>query len=462
VPGSSLVALADTVQYEQTILLLSGLAQTRIAMRERPSHLLAQPGSHRQRIQAVLAWLRDRLLPRGANALMIAAYTIILGALIMLIVAPPPLPAWRFYGTILVLASLLALNMALPDLEASFGSSRSDAMHLGLSAALVLLANWLGQPTAFSLLPFLLFMLASQAVVMLRFRHALLYSLLIVLGWLAIVWSWEPRLQFVANAGISLIPGMVFAMIFSIVVVRLTEQTYRAETLLRELQSANAELAAAREREKDLAVSEERVRLARDIHDGLGHHLTVLNVQLQAAAKLIERDPPRAAATIATCREVAQLALDEVRQSVAAMRRTPLDGRSLDEALRSLVADFDRHSPLAAGFEQQGAPVALAPAAAMTVYRAVQEGLTNAQKHGAAAHVVVNLAWTPAALRVVVADDGSSASTAGSGGFGLAGLRERAEQLGGSLHAAARSDGGFSLELELPLERNRDDPGAAR
>jgi signal transduction histidine kinase len=144
-------------------------------------------------------------------------------------------------------------------------------------------------------------------------------------------------------------------MSFALVMVRSGEQTVHANRLLNELQIAHAELAAAREREKDLAVAEERVRLARDIHDGLGHHLTVLNVQLQAAAKLIDREPGRAAAAIATCREEAQAALDEVRRSVAAMRRSPLDGRTLDEALPALVRDFDRHSPLAARFEQHGA-----------------------------------------------------------------------------------------------------------
>jgi signal transduction histidine kinase len=108
--------------------------------------------------------------------------------------------------------------------------------------------------------------------------------------------------------------GLLFTATFSVVVMRYAEQKAHAEALLRELQVANAELAAAREREKELAVAGERLRLARDIHDGLGHHLTALNVQLQAAAKLVGRDPDRAASAIAICREEAQAALDEVRR----------------------------------------------------------------------------------------------------------------------------------------------------
>lgn len=430
-------------------------------MRERQSHLVPESGSYRRAYPA-LKWLRERLLPRGANALMIAAYAMILVALIMFIVVPPSLPPWRFYSTIITLSILLALNLVLDDLQRSLGVFNADRLYLASSAALVLLANWLGQPTSFSLLPFLLFMLASQAIVTLRFRYALLYSLLVVLGWMAILWMDRPSLLHVLGAAASLVPGLIFAMIFSIVVVRFAEQNARTEALLHELQNAHAELAAAREREKDLAVAEERVRLAREIHDGLGHHLTVLNVQLQAAAKLIERDPERAATTIATSREVAQSALDEVRQSVAAMRRTPLDGRSLDEALRSLVQEFDRHSPLSASFEQHGMAIPLLPAASMTIYRAAQEGLTNAQKHAAAEHVAVRLQWTASLVRVVVQDNGAQPSSSAGGGFGLAGLRERAEHLGGTLSAGSQTGRGFTLELSLPLERNRDDSGAAR
>jgi signal transduction histidine kinase len=386
----------------------------------------------------------------------------ILAALIMFIIAPPVLPLWRFYATIVTLSALLVLNVALDDLEQLLGVLKADTLYLSLAAVLVLLVNWLGQPESFSLLPFLLFMLASQAIVTLRARYALLYTLLVVLAWMALHWLKEPSLLHVLGVAASLVPGLVFAMIFSVVMVRFAEQNARTEALLHELQRAHDELAAAREREKDLAVAEERVRLAREIHDGLGHHLTVLNVQLQAATKLIERDPQRAAATLTTSREVAQAALDEVRQSVAAMRRTPLDGRALDEALRSLVQEFDRHSPLSANFEQHGSPLPLLPAASMTIYRAAQEGLTNAQKHASAEHVAVRLAWTTTLVRLTVQDNGSQPAASAESGFGLAGLRERAEQLGGTFSAGAQSDGGFTLELTLPLERNSDDSGAAR
>ena len=133
------------------------------------------------------------------------------------------------------------------------------------------------------------------------------------------------------------------------------------------------------------------------------------------------------------------------------MRRTPLDGRPLDEALRRLVDDFDRHSPLTARFEREGDPVALAPAAAMTLYRAAQEGLTNAQKHAGAGKVTVALRFAVGAVSLTVRDDGAGRAPGGDGGgFGLAGLRERAEQLGGAFSAGPAEGGGFRIELVAP------------
>jgi signal transduction histidine kinase len=397
------------------------------------------------------SWLRKRLLPGDDGVLMLAAHAMILTALVSFILLRwGELPPWRFYGAILSLSALLALNMMLPELARLVGARWFIWTYLLLGGALFWLANWLGDLGAFSV--FLIFMLSAQAFSDVRFRHALLYSATLLLGLIAILWAGGAPVELLVDFAIQISLGLVFTTLFSIVLVRYREQKAHAEVLLRDLQIANAELAAAREREKELAVSEERVRLARDIHDGLGHHLTVLNIQLQAAAKLIERDTERAAAAIATCREEAQAALDEVRRSVAAMRGSPLDGRPLDQALAALVRDFERGSPLQASFEQHGDSGTLSPATAITLYRAAQEGLTNAQKHAAARHVAVTLAFEEARVSLRVRDDGVGAGPASDSGFGLAGLRERAEQLGGDLTTHSHPEGGFELEMVLPIK----------
>jgi signal transduction histidine kinase len=408
-----------------------------------------------------------RLRGRGETIQMLPAYAMIVTAIITLIVSPPAGPAWRFYLTLAALVTLLIVNQIGDGIKQERRARRAALIFLGLSTLLIFTAIWFGLGGT-TFLPFLLFMLVSQAVLLLPLSAALAMAAALLAGWIGLLWlkGGDPYdLNNLTLVGL----GMIFSIVFSLANLRAIQERRRAEGLLHELRSVNAELTAAREREKELAAADERMRVARDIHDGLGHHLTVLNVQLQAAAKLIERDPGRAAAALAICREEAHAALDEVRQSVAALRRSPLDGRSLDEALALLIGDFERRSGVQARYQIQGAAVPLTPVATTTLFRAAQEGLTNAQKHAQAQAVAVTLSFDPTNVRLSVRDDGapaaqpgfSAAVSAPVSGFGLAGLRERAQQLGGGLQAGPVATGGFLLELSMPIERNRDDSDRA-
>ena len=401
---------------------------------------------------AVLSWLRVRLLPSGAESLMFASYAMILTALVTFVLFQRDMPPARFSFGLLALAAMFVLHVVTVDIEARLGAMRGGLLHLGINGALWLMVAWISLGSAnFSFVLFLLFMLVAEAVVMLSARGAALYATFLVGGWAVTLWLAGLSLGAVLVNLISLSTGMIFVVIFSGVLKLYRRQTERAEALLAQLTIANAELEAARRRERELAVAEERVRLARDIHDGLGHHLTALNMQLQAAARLLERDPARARAAILTSREVAQAALDEVRQSVATMRRTPLDGRSLPEAVVALAADFGRRADLETGVVVRGEPAELAPAAAQTLYRAAQEGLTNAHKHGASRSVRIALAYAPEAVALTVSDNGTRTALDTGPGFGLAGLRERAEQLGGRLAAGPAAGGGYTLMIEIPV-----------
>jgi signal transduction histidine kinase len=319
-----------------------------------------------------LSWLRARLLPTGENVLMLVASAMVLIAIVTFVLARPAeaqLPAWRYYGTIIALAALLVLQRTSPDLEMLLGETRGQRYWLLPSGALFLLDDWLSGGYGY-FIHYLVFMLTAQAFVAFSIQHALLYTGALTVGWLGLVWLWEGSGEILLRNALSMGSGLLFSALFSVTIRGYSKQTRRTEALVMGLQRANAELAAAREREKHLAVAEERVRLARDIHDGLGHHLTVLNVQLQAAAKLIPVDLARAEETIDTCRREAQAALQEVRGSVAAMRRTPLDGRALDEALHALVGDFDRSSPIVATFARNGYARDLPPPLPRELYTA--------------------------------------------------------------------------------------------
>lgn len=411
--------------------------------------------SHRAWGLRLREWLKHPMV-----GIWIVVHGMLLSATLNFVLRSTELPPWRFYGTLLALVALLLLYLR-PDASPPplVRTVRARNLRFLLAGAgLVLLINALGAASpGGNFLPFLLFVLVGNAIYDLPFPHALLYSVALWVAWLLAIAIVEDRtLASLWLNGLSVGYGICFTAIFSLIAVRYSEQSARATRLVEELRATTAELEASREREKGLAIAQERVRLARDIHDGLGHHLTVLTVQLQAAAKLIERDPSRAAIAVATCQTVTQAALTEVRQSVALLRGTPLDGLSLETALHNLVTTFDDCSPITARFERQGIAQPLSSAAAITLYRAVQEGLTNAQKHAAAQCVRVTLRYDPGMVGVEVWNDGPPLRTPDpSGGFGIAGLRERVAQLGGTVQTEPQPDG-FRLVLSLPRSETED------
>ncbi len=204
--------------------------------------------------------------------------------------------------------------------------------------------------------------------------------------------------------------------------------------------------------------------MARDIHDGLGHHLTVLSIQLQAADKLVNRNPQAAAEAIQISRTEVKAALEEVRRSVSVMREAPEESQPLGLMLKNLVQDFDKHTGLKTDFERQGAPYELSSFANQTLYRTVQESLTNIQKHGKGVkQIQVRLDYSPENVRLAVTDDGEKPADGfmGQTGFGLQGLKERVDQLGGEFCCGAGDSRGFQVDVTIPIKEVSGDPGPA-
>ena len=361
-----------------------------------------------------------------------------------------------FYTTILSFAGVLVLNLIRPHILRLFpGGKQGYWVFLFASAAFALTGVGLGRTIE---VVYILFMIAAQAVMMVEFRPALLFTLTLSVLYLLLVFivrldiGWEGAL----NLLLSMLIGMVFVITLSRMAVLYMDQTERTRALLAELQATNRQLAEAREKEMALAIAQERIHMAREIHDGLGHHLTVLSIQLQAADKLIHIQPEKAAEAIQNSRAEAQSALQEVRRSVAAMRAASVSVQNLPDALAALTRDFSRVSQLDASFEQRGELPSLTEAAAHSLYRAAQEGLTNASKHAQGARSVqVRLTGSSAGVTLHLQDDGAGGDCSGSAGFGLAGIRERVAQLKGSFECGDNPDGGFFLEVFIPAEEER-------
>ncbi|WP_371650620.1 MULTISPECIES: sensor histidine kinase [unclassified Streptomyces] len=222
---------------------------------------------------------------------------------------------------------------------------------------------------------------------------------------------------------------------------------------------AGAERAAADRRRAD----EERLRIARELHDVLAHSISVINVQAGVGLALLDSDPEQARTALTTIKSASKEALGEVRQVLDTLR-TPGD------APRSPAPGLDRLPELveqaaAAGLTVEaaatGSPRALPPGADLAAFRIVQEALTNVVRHSGSRTARVVLDYAPDVLELRVDDDGPAGpGDAGGSGNGLIGMRERAAALGGTIEAGPRPDGGFRVVARLPLTRTA--PAAPR
>jgi signal transduction histidine kinase len=233
--------------------------------------------------------------------------------------------------------------------------------------------------------------------------------------------------------------------------MRLNEQQARenAERLMAELEQANAQLATYATQAEELAITQERNRLAREIHDSLGHYLTTVNVQIEAAKVVMDSDPERALDAMNKAQELAQKGLARVRESVATLRESPVSNRPLHQAIAFLVKET-QSTGIVTEFDVVGEPQALEHKVALALYRAAQEALTNVRKHARASRVDVLLDFQPGKVSLEVKDNGVGAPET-TGGFGLLGIRERMQLLGGRLEISTGVAKGFCLTASVPL-----------
>jgi signal transduction histidine kinase len=247
--------------------------------------------------------------------------------------------------------------------------------------------------------------------------------------------------------------GFLIEGTFTVVCMNLVVSTLKSrmemERMAAELAAANRHLGAYATQAEELAAARERNRLAREIHDSVGHYLTVVRVQLEAALAMHHRGSGLALDAVQKAQSLAGEGLQEIRNSIAALRAAPLESRTLCEALLALVAECES-AGLSVNIDVQGTERELTAGAGLTLYRAAQEGLTNVRKHaaGAGARLLIDFR-PPEAVRLTVSDNGPGAESTDRG-FGLLGLRERAALLGGTFSTQTSPGGGFSLTLELP------------
>ncbi|TDD46242.1 sensor histidine kinase [Kribbella antibiotica] len=220
------------------------------------------------------------------------------------------------------------------------------------------------------------------------------------------------------------------------------------ETQLEELEVSLARKQAALEEHGRAAALAERARIARDVHDVLAHSLAGLSLNLQGARLMLVRDGASAEAIdqVTRAQGLAADGLAEARRAVAALRE---DSVPDERALADLVTAYRLEAGVAASFEVIGTARELPAEVMSALYRTLQEALANTRKHAVGAPVVVTLSYGDVVRLTVVDRPGRRPDRAAAGGYGLLGMRERAELLGGSLAAGPTADG-WSVELKVP------------
>jgi signal transduction histidine kinase len=347
-----------------------------------------------------------------------------------------------FVGTVIFLMVLTSTSPAARVLYLAF--------QIGLGTLILYLSRgngWL-----------LMLPLASHSVALFSPSEAVIPCILVAL---AIAWNtsrwmpdWIPFLQSALVFG----SAVFFAAVFTNISIRDTRRREQIERLAAELEAANQALHTYAARVEELAALQERNRLAREIHDGLGHYLTAINVQAKVVETLIEQDAAEARRALSRMQAMILEALADVRRSVAALRSDPALEKSLPEAIQPLLEEC-RAAGLVTEFSQTGEASRLPAVIELTLYRAVQEGLTNTRKHAQAQRVIVEISYLETGIVLHIQDDGAGSEASPEfprpekGSFGLFGLRERVLLLGGQMHVRTAPGQGFTLEIDIPYEK---------
>ncbi|MFF4411053.1 sensor histidine kinase [Streptosporangium sp. NPDC001559] len=305
--------------------------------------------------------------------------------------------------------------------------------YVALSVVLFTPVSVLCPPTRF-----LLFAFGPQYYILLPKRQAMLATVALnvapVLCLPLLPSSGEDLLTLPVIGLLSLASNLVFGPWIQDVV----EQSKGRALLIEELENSRAEVARL---SAEQGAAAERERLAGEIHDTLAQGFTSIIMLLQ------QPDERRIGLAVRTAREN----LAEARALIAALGPAPLDGSTLEEALGRMISRFGEELAVTASFGVSGESRPMWTGAEVVLLRAAQEALANVRKHARASAVAVTLDHLPSAARLTVRDDGVGFGPSAADGYGLRGMRARAEQVGGSLSLTAAAGGGTTLEITVPV-----------
>ncbi|MCD4752234.1 MAG: sensor histidine kinase [Anaerolineaceae bacterium] len=300
-----------------------------------------------------------------------------------------------------------------------------------------------------SLNSLLLLPLAVQSVVMLPQAGMLAVNAFILLLYSISNIKYSGSLSELMNSLPVFFIGQIFIVFFTQIAV--TEQNSREEInrLVFELEKANQHLKEYALQVEELAVTRERNRLAREIHDGLGHYLTSIFMQVQAARAMLNIDPVKAADLLEKAQSLSQEALTDVRNSVSTLRSPLLENISLPVALEQLI-EQSQFNEIQVKFNVLGEARPISARGTWTIYRTLQEGINNTVKYSMANQLEIILDYQHLEMvSLIINDDGVGTNNL-NGGFGIIGIKERVKLLEGHCKFTSSEGNGFSIQIGIP------------
>jgi signal transduction histidine kinase len=347
---------------------------------------------------------------------------------------------------------------ALMGLKLPTGSNRNKIIYTITGILLILITGLFGERFA-RLFPFLYIILVTRSCLIFKLPGRLFVTSLSFTLFLFTTQLKYQMFNFQASPQaqerfrfLSLNWSLVFGL--SLVFVLLMMNAVLSERHSREkLAIANEKLRQYAMQIENQATLEERNRIAREIHDSLGHSLTALNLQLETALKLWQSNPNKAETFLATAKELGSKALNDVRQSVSTMRSNPLQEQSLERAIASLAESFHRSNGILPIY-QINLEYPLPPEINTAIYRITQESLTNISKYAYATEVKLELVTARGNLRLIIQDNGRGFDLGqNTTGFGLHSMRDRTLALGGEFNINSAPGSGCKITVNIPLTR---------
>lgn len=367
-----------------------------------------------------------------------------------------------------VFASIFALGLMGLKLPFNQRSSTLKGLYTALGFGLIWLAVFFGSPGA-NFLSALLLVVVIRACVLFPWRGRVVIAIFAYLSFLVLMfWRFRPVGIPIFNQTLSpsgengmsdsvrwivlhltlnsaLLFGFVLIFVVLLVGTLLSEKQSRQE-----LAQANQRLREYAILAEDRAILQERNRIAREIHDSVGHNLTAQSIQLENAQMWLQTSPEKAEDYLQKAQKLGRNTLQDVRQSVATLRSHPLKGQSLEEALSKLIHEFEQTTHIQLNLKIQLRPFS-ATDVEITLYRVIQEALTNISKHSQATHVDLYLTESSLEILLKIEDNGLGFyPEENTTGFGLEGMRERVTALGGVFFLKSQPGKGCKIKVKIP------------